>query len=154
MIYSFSTLLTGCRCVCVSNVVVSLKKGHVRRTALRMQWCIRCVFFWQIFFPAIAWLVSGAETHPFYAVQTVQNSPHREQRKEFSLTNDVSVWRGWVWWWWWGGVTWVWENKSLCGGGNMRSPTEMLNSFTDWKREKRTLYKDEEKRSPFNLFAI
>lgn len=30
-----------------------------------------------------------------------------------------------------GGVTWVWENKSLCGGGNMRSPTEMLNSFTD-----------------------
>lgn len=36
--------------------------------------------------------MSGAETHPLYAVQTVQNSPHREQRKEFSLTNDVSVW--------------------------------------------------------------
>lgn len=23
------------------------------------------------------------------------------------------------------------EEKSMCGGGNMRSPTEMLNSITD-----------------------
>lgn len=57
-------------------------------------------------------------------------------------------------------VVWGWdesgggEEKSMCGGGKLRSPTEMLNSITEQKRRKRTLYKDEEKRSTFNLCAI
>lgn len=46
------------------------------------------------------------------------------------------------------------KEKSMCGGGNTGSPTEMLNSVTDGKRRKITLYKEEEKRSTFNLCAI
>jgi len=33
-----------------------------------------------------------------------------------------------------GGGRWVWEEKSLCGGSNNRSPTEMLSSIANWKR--------------------
>lgn len=45
------------------------------------------------------------------------------------------------------------KERSMCGGGSTRSPTEMLNSVADRTRRKITLYKVEEKRSTFNLHA-
>lgn len=48
----------------------------------------------------------------------------------------------------------VMGKKSVVGDkSGTRSPTEMLNSITDRKRGNRSLYKDEEKSSTFNLCA-
>ena len=158
-------------------ILLTVCKSSIQSYAVELQWKRSCeesctkdvmmylacffsvadvCFLTACFYSPVPWFVSGAETHPFHAVETGQNSPHR-QRKEFVLSNDVSVWRGWLcwWWWWWGRVRWVWQRgreEYVCvggGGRNMRSPTEMLNSITDWKRGMRTLYKDEEKRSTF-----
>lgn len=109
-----------------------------------------CVFSDSLLFSPIPWFVSVDSPISCCTDRTEQMSPHR-QRKEFVLLNDVSVWRKWVCWWW--GVRWAgWRERETCGlGGGGESPTEKLNSITDWKRGRRTLYKDEEKRSTFNL---
>lgn len=40
-----------------------------------------------------------------------------------------------MYWWWWGfDESSGGDEKSVCGGGYMRSPTEMLNSITDCER--------------------
>ena len=103
----------------------------------------RCVFSdREVFFSSHRLICVRGWDSTHFTVYRQNRAAPTGRRKELGLLNDVSVWRGWVcwwrwwWWWWWRwGVGWVWRRgrRSMCGGGNTRSPTEMLNSITDWK---------------------
>lgn len=149
-----------CACVrvCVSyhqfNVVVLPSTGSCEEN------CTEDVMIYHALFPAcfltacflLPFLDLCQETHPF---QTEQNRTAPTGRGRSLVCwvmsvfgEDECVGSGGL------DESGEGEKRRVWVGGNTRSPTEMLNSITDWKRGKRTLYKDEEKRSTFNLCAI
>lgn len=127
--------------------------GELHRGCNDISCSFSCVFSDSLLFTPIPWFVSGDSLpHPF---QTEQNRTAPTGRGRSLVCwvmsvfgEDECVGSGGL------DESGEGEKRRVWVGGNTRSPTEMLNSITDWKRGKRTLYKDEEKRSTFNLCAI
>lgn len=74
------------------------------------------------------------ETHPFHGIWREENSPHM-QRREFSLLNDVTVWRGWVYWLW---VRWVLWKVVGCDSSSetqLQTKRERRGFFTRMKKK-------------------
>lgn len=165
VIYAFMSLLTVCVSVyvCVrqqqANVVVLLSKEVIRGELLwRYNYisgffsCSGCVFPGGLFF--LPFTDSCEELRLTHLTMFRQRRTAPTGRGRSLVCPMMSVFGedecvGLV-----GGLDESSKGKEecMCGGGNTRSPTEMLNSITQWKREEDSL-QGWRKRSTFNLGA-